>query len=110
VYIPAGVPTRLWPRGENVQIRLKAEPPGREAVAWYCSCGSAVHSMELAQGIAQAEYHRAVTAFNADPALRRCAACGAPHPTVDLGDIAWQEVAAAMREEDVGSPDPAVSP
>jgi len=26
VYIPAGVPSRLVPRGENLQVRLKAEP------------------------------------------------------------------------------------
>lgn len=100
VYVPAGVPTRLLPRGENVQIRLKAEPPAREAVAWYCACGSVVHSVELARGIAQAEYHRAVTAFNGDAVLRRCAACGAEHPAVDLGDIAWEQVAAAIREEE----------
>src|ERR1700722_10852098 len=30
VYIPAGVPSRLTPRGENLQIRLKAEPAVRE--------------------------------------------------------------------------------
>ena len=37
VYIPACVPSRLVPHGENVQIRLKAEPGVREAVAWYCA-------------------------------------------------------------------------
>ena len=47
VYIPAGVPSRLVPRGENLQLRLKAEPPPREAVAWYCRCGSLVHAVEL---------------------------------------------------------------
>ena len=41
VYIPACVPSRLVPHGENVQIRLKAEPAVREAVAWYCACGAA---------------------------------------------------------------------
>ena len=33
--------------GENVQIRLKAEPAVREAVAWYCACGELVHSLEI---------------------------------------------------------------
>ena len=45
VYIPAGVPSRLTPHGENLQVRLKAEPAVREAVAWYCArCGALVHS------------------------------------------------------------------
>lgn len=101
VYIPAGVPSRLIPRGENVQVRLKAEPPGREAVAWYCPhCGARVHADELdAEAIPQAEYWRAVTAFNADARRRTCDACEQIHPPVDLGDIAWPEVAAARRAE-----------
>src|SRR5271168_4786521 len=46
VYIPAGVPSRVTPRGENLQIRLKAEPAVREAVAWYCArCGALVHAV-----------------------------------------------------------------
>jgi 3-hydroxyanthranilate 3,4-dioxygenase len=99
VYIPAGVPSRLVPRGENVQVRLKAEPPVREAVAWYCgSCGELVHTVELAaSGIAQDGYWSATQAFNADPSKRTCGACGAVHPPAELGDIAWPEVAAALR-------------
>jgi hypothetical protein len=100
VYIPAGVPTRVVPDGENLQIRLKAEPPGREAVAWYCGgCGALVHGQELEAGIVQDQYWRAVTAFNADPARRACEACGAVHPPVELGDVAWLEVAAAIAAE-----------
>lgn len=98
VYIPAGVPSRLFPDGENVQIRLKAEPPGREAVAWYCAaCGELVHGEELAEGIHQDRYLDAVLAFNDDAARRTCPGCGAVHPPADLGDIAWREVAAAIR-------------
>jgi 3-hydroxyanthranilate 3,4-dioxygenase len=98
VYIPAGVPSRVVPRGENLQIRLKAEPPGREAVAWYCAgCGALVHTRELGAGIVQQQYWDAVHAFNADAALRTCAACGAVHPPADLGDIAWPAVAEALR-------------
>jgi len=101
VYIPAGVPTRVVPLGENVQIRLKAEPPVREAVAWYCGgCGERVHARELGPGIAQEEYWEATQAFNGDAALRTCSACGVIHPPVDLGDIAWPLVAAALRAED----------
>ena len=99
VYIPARTPSRVVPRRESVQIRLKAEPRGREAVAWYCGCGALVHARELGDGIAQAEYLAAVRAFNDDVALRTCAGCRAVHPIAELGDIAWAEVAAAIHAE-----------
>jgi hypothetical protein len=100
VYIPAGVPSRLSTRGESLQIRLKAEPPVREAVAWYCGrCGELVRGEELAAGIPQERYWEAVRAFNADEGARRCGGCGEVHPPVDLGDTAWPEVAAALRAE-----------
>ncbi|APR80059.1 Hypothetical protein A7982_05406 [Minicystis rosea] len=99
VYIPAGVPSRLIPEGENLQLRLKAEPPGREAVAWYCGCGELVHAEELGQGTLQDRYQDAVEAFNGDSALRTCGACSAVHALADLGDIAWREVAAAIRAD-----------
>lgn len=101
VYIPAGVPSRVVPRGENLQIRLKAEPPAREAVAWYCDgCGDLVRSVELAAGVVQEGYWEAVQAWNRDAALRTCPGCARVHSPVDLGDIAWPEVAAAIRAED----------
>jgi hypothetical protein len=95
VYIPACVPSRLIPDGENVQIRLKAEPAVREAVAWYCVCGALVSSEELAPGIVQGAYLAAVQRFNAS--ARRCAACERVHPAAELGDIDWAAVAAAVR-------------
>jgi hypothetical protein len=94
VYIPACTPSRLVPDGENVQVRLKAEPGVREAVAWYCECGALVHSIEIAPGIVQRAYLDAVHAFNASP--RTCASCGRVHPVADLGDIAWAETAKAL--------------
>ncbi len=101
VYIPAGVPSRILPRGEIIQVRLKAEPPAREAVAWYCDrCGALVHAVELAGAVVQQGYWDAVAAFNADPARRACRDCGEAHPPADLGDIAWPEVAAALRAEE----------
>jgi hypothetical protein len=101
VYIPAGVPSRLVPDGENLVVRLKAEPPPREAVAWYCgSCGELVHAREIAGDAVQAGYWDAVAAFNGDASLRTCAACHAVHPPADLGDIAWPAVAAALRAEE----------
>ena len=90
VYIPAGVPSRLFPDGENLQLRLKAEPPGREAVAWYCaSCGGELYTREIPAGIVQDHYWESpVQAFNAGEALRTCRR-GVVHPPVELGDIAW---------------------
>lgn len=95
VYLPACIPSRLVPHGENVQLRLKAEPAVREAVAWYCACGAMVASTEIAPGIVQDAYLAAVLAFNAS--ARACSRCAAIHPQVDLGDIAWAAVAAAIR-------------
>jgi hypothetical protein len=94
VYIPACMPSRLFPDGENVQVRLKAEPGVREAVAWFCECGALVHSIEISPGIVQASYLAAVHAFNASP--RACASCGRVHPLAELGDIAWAETAKAL--------------
>jgi 3-hydroxyanthranilate 3,4-dioxygenase len=101
VYVPAGVPSRLLPDGENLVVRLKAEPPAREAVAWYCEgCGELVHARALEGRIVQDEYWAAVQAFNADAALRVCPGCATVHPPAELGDIAWPAVAAAIRAED----------
>lgn len=96
VYIPACVPSRILPDGENIQIRLKAEPAVREAVAWFCECGALVQSIEIAAGaLAPEAYLAAVTAFNAS--ARTCPHCARVHPPADLGDIAWAETAAALR-------------
>ena len=64
-------------------------------------CGELVHSRQLGDGIVQAEYFAAVQAFNGDPAARTCR-CGAVHPPVELGDIAWPEVAQAIAREGEG--------
>ena len=97
VYIPACVPSQLVPYGENIQIRLKAEPAVREAVAWYCECSALIHSIEIAAPFHDA-YLAAVHAFNAS--ARTCAACARVHPIVELGDIAWAETAAALRQSE----------
>ena len=95
VYIPARVASRILPDGEVVQLRLKAEPAVREAVAWYCACGARVAVIEIAAGVVQDAYLAAVHAFNASG--RGCPACGQIHPPAELGDIAWAEVAEAVR-------------
>ena len=104
VYIPAGVPSRASPtpptvENANVHVRLKADPPAREAAAWYCRCGALVHAEEVTGDVAQEGYLRAVLAFNGDEVLRRCAACGVLHDSVDVDDIAWAAVAAVLRAE-----------
>ena len=99
VYIPAGVPHRVVPDGEVVQIRLKAEPPAKEAVAWYCAaCRALVHGVALDDATVQRGWARAVAAFNADATLRTCA-CGTVHPAAALDDIAWLDVAAAIEAD-----------
>jgi hypothetical protein len=95
VYIPACVPSRLVPDGENVQLRLKVEPGVREAVAWFCECDALVHSIDIAPGIVQAAYLDAVHAFNASS--RACPSCSRVHPPAELGDIAWAQTAEALR-------------
>ncbi len=95
VYLPARMPSRIFPDGECVQLRLKAEPGGKEAIAWYCEpCGTLLHAIEIAPGVVQAAYLAGVHAFNASP--RRCQDCGLEHPRVELGDIAWDAVATAL--------------
>jgi 3-hydroxyanthranilate 3,4-dioxygenase len=100
VYLPAGIPSRIIPQGEVIQLRLKGQPPLREAVAWYCQdCGELVHAHEFTDPIPQRQYWQAVQAFNADPGLRTCGGCGTVHPAVDLGNIAWPQVAEALEAE-----------
>jgi 3-hydroxyanthranilate 3,4-dioxygenase len=97
VYLPAGIPSRIVPLGETVQVRLKGPPPLREALAWYCqACGNLVHAHEFVDAIPQRQYWQAVSAFNADVSQRTCPDCRTVHPPVELGDIAWLEVAAAL--------------
>ena len=95
VYIPARTPSRIGPDGEVVQVRLEQEPPARAALAWFCGCGERIHVAELS-GLRQRAAWAAVEAFNGDAALRTCRACRAVHPVVDVGDIAWPNVADAI--------------
>jgi 3-hydroxyanthranilate 3,4-dioxygenase len=100
VYLPAGVPSRVVTRTPSLQVRFKAETPGREAVVWYCSCCDTIvdwRSIDTQQEIPQAAYWEATQAFNGDVTRRTCRECGTVHPAVDLGDIAWPTVAQAIR-------------
>jgi 3-hydroxyanthranilate 3,4-dioxygenase len=100
VYLPAGIPSRVVTLTPSLQVRFKAETPGREAVVWYCShCGAIVdwRSTDTLHEIPQEAYWEATQAFNDDVARRTCRECGTVHPAVDLGDIAWPAVARAIR-------------
>jgi hypothetical protein len=100
VYIPAGVPSRIITRTLSLQVRFKAETPGREAVVWYCeTCDSLLFWREIdtATEIPQVVYWDATQAFNSDAAARTCRGCGAVNTPAELGDIAWHEVAEAIR-------------
>lgn len=99
VYIPAGTPHRILPTTECVQVRVKAEHAGLEAVAWYCTdCGSELYrnDWDTAQELPQEGFTRSCLAFNASP--RRCSRCGAEHPAVSLDGTRWPEIAAALRQ------------
>ena len=100
-----GAPTTTirWARTAPIPCRTsaKAYPPAREALAWYCrGCGALVHARALDPGVVQGEHWHAVEVLNGDAALRTCGGCQQVHPPVDLGDIAWRDVAAALRAEE----------
>ncbi len=102
VYVPAGTPHRLLPLTDSVHLRYKAQQPELEGVAWYClECGAQVwhDEWELSRELPQEGYWRACQEFNADPARRRCPACSAEHPAVDLTGIRWQEIARDLRAQ-----------
>ncbi len=100
VYLPAGIPSRVITHAPSLQVRFKAETPGREAVVWYCAdCHTIVNWQAIDTGteIPQQAYWQAVRTFNTDTTKRICPACGTEHPRVELGDIAWPAVADAIR-------------
>jgi mannose-6-phosphate isomerase-like protein (cupin superfamily) len=101
VYVPAGAPTRLLPETESVIMRYKPREPGLEGVAWYCeSCGEELfrHVFDTRETFPQEGYLAGSRAFNEDENRRRCAACDAVHPPVDLAPYRWEQIAAQLRE------------
>ena len=100
VYVPAGAPHRIVPEGESVMLRFKAREPGLEAMAWYCApCGAELHRdlWDTAEHASQDRFAAAAGRFSADERLRRCAACGAVHPPLDLAAFRWTEAAVEAR-------------
>ncbi len=102
VYVPAGMPSRYVPDTESIQIRYKAEHPGLEGVTWYSEATGARAGTivwDTAVELPQEGYLRACNAFNADPALRSCAATGETLAPLDLAPFRWRQAADELRAE-----------
>jgi AraC-like ligand binding domain len=103
VYVPAGTPHRLVPDSESVNLRYKARRPGLEGAVWYCpQCGAELRRDEWHTGeeLSQEAGWRVCQEFNANPERRRCGACDAEHPEIDLAGLHWPQVAAELRAGD----------
>jgi 3-hydroxyanthranilate 3,4-dioxygenase len=101
IYLPARTPSRIVPETPCLQLIYRAEPWGQETALWYCSgCDTELHRIALdgTEGLLQRAYWAACQTFSADPAVRTCARCAAIHPPLDLTDIRWPEVAAALND------------
>ena len=110
VYVPAGTPSRLIPEGECVQIRYKPQHAGLEGVAWYCErCRTELWRYEFAtaEELPQHAYKRACEQFNAEVSRRVCSNCGWEHPTLELRDMRWEDVARSLEMESVQTETPA---
>jgi hypothetical protein len=97
VYLPARLPSRIVPDSELIQVRIKDVPPFTEAVAWFCdACGNLLYRVEFTAAVPQRHYWAAVLAYNTDPTRRTCESCRHEHGPIDLGGLAWDEVADAL--------------
>jgi hypothetical protein len=100
VYVPAGTPHRIVPRESSLHVRYKAREAGLEGVAWYCdSCGTERHRIEwdTADEMPQEAYARSARYYAEAIAGSACGKCGERAPSLDLGDIRWDAVAAELR-------------
>lgn len=102
-YVPAGQVHRLLTRSEGTVIRYKAADPGEESTVHLCeNCGAELfrHTWNASAVPVQEGYQAASEAFNADPALRHCSACGSDSAPIDLEPFRWNAVAEKLREAD----------
>ena len=100
VYVPAGTPHRIVPAHESVMLRYVPQPPGLEAMAWFCEgCGTELHRevWDAAASLSQDMYPAVGARFAADLAARTCKSCGAVHPAPDLVPFRWAEAAQEIR-------------
>jgi hypothetical protein len=98
IYLPAETPSRIVPETPCLQLIYRAEPWGQETALWYCSsCDAELHRVRLdGAEVLQRAYWAACQTFSADPTARTCTHCGAMQPPLDLTDIRWPDVAAAL--------------
>jgi len=97
VYIPARTPHRMVPTSTVTQFRLKANPAGLEALAWFCeTCGAEIsrHEFDADKEIPQRVYLDACETFNAGD--RRCAGCGTVQAELAVEQTHWAEIAEAL--------------
>jgi hypothetical protein len=106
IYLPAETPCRIVPETPCLQLTYRAEPWGQETALWYCSgCGAELHCITLdrTEGLLQRAYWAACQSFSADPEARTCVRCTTTQPPLDLTDIHWPEVAAALVTQGLAS-------
>jgi hypothetical protein len=60
-------------------------------------------TLDRAEGLLQHVYWAACQSFSADPAARTCIRCTTTQPPLDLIDIHWPEVAAALVTQGLAS-------
>ncbi len=102
VYLPADTPAQLVPETPCLQLIYRGHPLGEETAHWYCpKCRNELYKVELkCGGLPHRGYWQACQAFNQDEATRRCKECRTTHPAVDLSEIKWLDVAAAIEAFD----------
>jgi len=108
VYVPAGTPHRFIPTQESVVMRIKAQHPKLEGVAWYCdNCGHEIYRnvWDARLLFCQEGYLASCSDFNADESLRTCSSCGTVAASVDISWNRWQQIADELRKDGV-SPAP----
>lgn len=106
VYVPGGVPHRLVPASPSVHYRFRAARADSEAVAWFCqACDAelARYTWDAAASSSHLAFDKACRSFNAAEAARRCGACGAVHPSVDIDRFRWTEIAREVQGQ-AGAP------
>jgi 3-hydroxyanthranilate 3,4-dioxygenase len=76
-------PENTW----GLVIERKRKPEEYEEFAWFCEkCDEKVLSRTVVQGDIAAQVTKIYEAFNADPALRTCKACGYVFPATPMAE------------------------
>jgi hypothetical protein len=109
VYLPAGLPYRVITDAPCLQLLMKAEDAGLEAIAWYCDgCDQLLDrtDVDTNEDLVQRHFHSVCSAFNQSTERRTCDRCGTVRPLVDLTSFNWLAVADLI-ENPAPAPEPA---